>query len=319
MRWMNVLAWGAVGVVTVSAAVRAAAFDPKSVPADAKWVIHVDMDTAKSSKLWDIVDDRLQNKPDVERGIGQLEQITGLRFPQDFHDVTLYGRTSGDEAGVILCHADADQQRIIAALQMNPDYSSSTYGNYEIHSWTDKGKTRFGAFHDKTLAVLARSEENVKSALDTLDGKAGALQADSPLVGGAAPGLIAYVAGENLAALWKGGGQPPPFVPLIDSVWLTVNEEGDHELVKANVVGKTADAATQMRSILEGAKAMVTVTAANQSADPRLKAGAAALANLNSKVDDKTVTIHWPIALDQIQTFVDPMGHREDATTEPAK
>jgi hypothetical protein len=319
MQWMKAFAAGVLLMLGVSAGARADAFDPKTVPADAKWVLHVDMDTAKGTKLWDIFDDHLQNNDGVQSGIDQLQQITGVRFPQDFHDVTLYGRSASEEAGVILCHVDADQDRIVAALQMNPDYSSSTYGNYEIHSWSDKGKTRFGAFHGKSLAIIGRSEENIKAALDTLDAKAGGLPTDSPLVGGAGAGLVAYASGEDLAALTKGNRQRPPFLPLIDSTWVTIGEQGDHVLVTASVVGKTAAGAQQMRSILEGAKAMVTLTASNGNGDARLKTGAAALASLTSKVDDKTLSIDWPIGLDLIQAFIDPSGQDAPATTEPAK
>src|SRR5581483_7126667 len=81
---------------------RADAFDPRQVPADAKWIIHADVDTARESKTFEAVWDRLLATGAAQGKFDQIEQFTGMNIPNDLQDLTLYGKEAGDEAGVIL-------------------------------------------------------------------------------------------------------------------------------------------------------------------------------------------------------------------------
>ena len=64
----------------------------------------------------------------------------------------------------MLIGAKTDQDKIMGLLQLNPAYSSSKHGSYDVVSWEDKGKTLFGAFHGADQIVMSQSKDNVEAA-----------------------------------------------------------------------------------------------------------------------------------------------------------
>ena len=79
---------------------RADAFDPKQVPAQAKWVLHVDMDAARDTKSFDLIRQNILSSAAAQAKINQIDTITGMRFPEDVRDITLYGKDAGDIAAL---------------------------------------------------------------------------------------------------------------------------------------------------------------------------------------------------------------------------
>jgi hypothetical protein len=79
--------------VFIPAVGRADPFDPKHVPADAKWLVHADLDAARDTKSFDLVRQHLLVDAGAQAKFDQLETITGVRVPDDLHDVTVYGKT----------------------------------------------------------------------------------------------------------------------------------------------------------------------------------------------------------------------------------
>ena len=51
-----------------------------------------DADGLRAGKLGQIINDKLQNDPKTQTQIQGLQTTLGLKFPDDLHDVTLYGR-----------------------------------------------------------------------------------------------------------------------------------------------------------------------------------------------------------------------------------
>ncbi len=278
-------------------------FDAQRVPVDAKWVIHIDMDAARHSKTWEAVDDHLANNEGFQSSVAQIEQATGMQFPDDVHDVTLYGRAAGDEAGVVVLHGKIDHNRTIAALQMNPDYTQTDYGKYQVMSWPDKEKKLFGAFHDDSTVVVGRTQANIEAALDTMDAKAECVK-EGPLAAGATPQLLVYVAVKDLAGLQRDKDAQSPLLKRISSGWVGLSEKDGNAVVHANLTTATPEMAEQLHTAIEGIKAMVSLAAEGANADPKAKAAANALQTLHPASDGKIVSVDWPIPLDQVTGFI---------------
>ena len=204
MKMLRPLAASLILSLGVTALTPADPLDPRQIPADAKWVIHADMDAARDTKLWAAMDNELSTNADFQNGIGKIEQITGAQFPRDLHDVTLYGRSADDQAGVVIVHAHVNRQQIVTLLQMNTAFASNAYGDYQVLTWhdDDKNKTMFGSFKDDSTMIISQTEDLVKGALDVMDDKAEHIKVDSPLAAGAKPQLLAFIAASDLRR-WK--------------------------------------------------------------------------------------------------------------------
>lgn len=304
-------------VVVLFAAVpvlRADAFDAKHVPGEAKWMLHVDMDVLRGTKAWEIVQAKLDQQADFQNSITQIAQLTGMQFPQGLHDITLYGSERGDDAVVIVAHAEVDQQKMVDFLKMSPTYSGSKYAQYDIHGWQDKGKQMFGAFSANGLVIIAHDEKNVQRALDTLDGKIEAIAADAAVNGGAAnhAGVVAYVAARDLVDLQA---EKNPVIKQLDAGWVSVSEEGDHLNVLSNLITKTPTAAGQVRAALEGLKGALGLAASGEDADPKAKLATAALADSSVKAQDKTVSVQIKVPIALLRTVVEG---KDAPATKPA-
>jgi hypothetical protein len=301
-----------------SAVAPASPFDLKTVPADAKWVIHLDMDAARDTRVWGIFKSHLDNDPNFQGTVAQVSTITGMQFPQDLHDVTLFGQSAEEEAGVVIVHAKIDKDKTMNALQMNPAYGSQAFGDYQVITWEDKGKKMFGAFHDEGTVIIGRSAENIEGVLQAMDGKTPSIEAGSVLAAGVKPQLLAYVAAKDLPELKKAGQAQSPIIADLEHAWIGLTEQGDDAVLEANITAKSADAAEQMHSVLNGLKAMVTLAANSDNPDPNPKRLATALTRSKLTTEDQTVKIDWPISLDLIQQFLDQAARHKPAASAPA-
>ena len=118
-------------------------FDVKRVPADSKWLLHIDVDAARGTKIWDILSHKLAQDPNYAQKVEDVATISGMHFPEDVHDVTLFGKSAADDSGVVVLHGKIDRDKTTAALQANPSYASQSYGSYQIMSWDDNGTKNF--------------------------------------------------------------------------------------------------------------------------------------------------------------------------------
>ena len=293
--------------------VRADAFDPKQVPATAKWLVHVDLDALRGTQIGQAIHQKLQNDSHFLQHMGQLKAITGIGSVEDFHDITVYGAASGDAAAVVMVHAAADRERILTMLQTNPAYSDIPYHNHSIYTWQDGQKTQYGAFADQDMTIIGRTQEAVQTALDTLDGTGQALDAKSTMGGGAPKGALAYVAGRDLASLRKLGEAKQPAMEHVDSVGIALSEDAPNALLNGTVLAKTPAAAKQLQSIFEGIKSFVTLNANGENADDNVKLLAKALENLKVDVNGQNVSVTLPVDLDVVRQFIDMVDKKRQA------
>jgi hypothetical protein len=309
-------------------------FDRRVVPADAKWVVCVDVDAARASSLGKAINDRLTAVPEYQRKIAQVSVVTGMTYPQDLHDVTLYGRAAGDDAVVVVAHAHMDRPRMLTALSTTPDHATHHVGAYDVVRWTDNGRTTYGAFHDDGTLVLARSEANVTAALDTIDGKSPAAAADGPFSGTspattrptAGPGErpLLFLAVTDPRVLADGGFEVPGPLQQVEAARLSVLEVGDAVALRANLTTGTPDQAAQLRGAAEGLRAMLNFAASAPDARLQLKQAVVVLNKTVFGLADRTVTIDLsePVETIRVHLSAGVFGLNADddggATTRPA-
>ena len=156
--------------------VQAAPLDLKQVAADAKWLVHVDVDAIRAStvvqKGWDKC---MAMDKNAEKHLDMLRDHIGMDLRTDLHGMTFYGKEVGKETGVLIVHAKADQHKLLEMAKMAPEYKVVKSGLLEIHTWTHKhGKmtvTVAGAFVKPDVMVFASCPEELKAALAVLAGK----------------------------------------------------------------------------------------------------------------------------------------------------
>jgi hypothetical protein len=305
MPWFRTALVGSMSLILPAVVASANPFDAMQVPVDSKWLLHVDFDAARGSKTWDLINGKLGQNPEYGQKVEEVAQITGMHFPEDFHDVTVFGKSAAEDSGVVLIHGKIDKDKTMSALESNPSYASEMYGTYQVSNWDDKGVKNFGAFHGNDLVVLGRSAAIVENALDTLDAKSASLKSDSPLAGGTQSKALVYVAAKDVASLKKGNQAQSPLVLPIDSAAISFCEQENNLVIQGNVVAITSEAAVQMQQTVNGLRALMSLKSNADDADANTKSAAAALATLSVTQQDHTLNVQWPVSLDLLKGFLE--------------
>lgn len=287
---------GAMGTAT-----RAEPLDVKTVPADSKWVMHLDVDAIVKSETWKLVQPKLQNNPKFAKGKADIERVGNVKLPDDIHGVTLFGPTFGEKDGVLLIHANFNQERLTTLLSLNETYATSVVGGHTIHEWSDKGKQLYASFANNNRIVVSQSKEQVADALDTLSGKLESLK-DSPLTPEQhKAGVLLYVAGDELAKLAERGARHP-VVQKLDSAWITVREDGKDLSVKSRINGQDEATAQNVKNGIDGLKAAMSFAAQD---NPDAMLVSEAISTMTAAADGKAVNIDWTLPVQSISDLLD--------------
>ncbi len=292
-------------------------FDAKTVPADAKWVLHVDGQTLQKSAIWPMIQQRLDGDPNVVQKIKEFRAITRMNFPQDFFSLTMYGTSFDEKESVVMVRGRADQQQLLSLLQLNPSYAAEAFGTHDVLSWEDKGKVMYGVFADADSAIISQSKQNVQNALSVKDGKAPALAADSAIAHLGDPGVMVGVAGHGVAELARKHKAQSPIINLIEGAWITAGADQQNVLLKANVSTLDAQKAEQMRGALEGFKNLAQLMIGGNRQDARAQIVMGLLPALKVTAAGSAAQLEWPMSIADVKRLVDTLGQHK-AAPEPA-
>ena len=93
---------------------QAAPLDSKNVAADAKWVVHVDVDAVRDSH---VVKKAFETCPLLKNDSGKhfdmIRDKIGVDLRKDLHGITLYGRDTDKTHGVAIVFATVNQKLLL--------------------------------------------------------------------------------------------------------------------------------------------------------------------------------------------------------------
>ncbi|MCE9544081.1 MAG: hypothetical protein K8T25_00935, partial [Planctomycetia bacterium] len=151
-------------------------------------------------------------------------------------------------------------------------------------------------FFGQDRLLLSRDAKQLAAALDVLDGKAGALAADSPLAEAAAAGTFMIARGIDMDA------EKTPFhleaVRKSKRLAVAAGQNEAELFVDAKLAAPDAKAAAQVAQAVDGFKAILQLQLSeDKNAD-------AVLHGLKAEVADANVTIHWRAAGEDVAKLV---------------
>ena len=193
--------------------------------------------------------------------------MTGMSFPKDFHDVTLFGQDFSPESGVVLIHAATDQTKVLTALKANPGYASSAYGTYSVYTWTDKNKTLYGSYHGDSLIVMGQCEKILRPNSTCSMAR---VRASRPILRcrrGLARASFC-VAGAGLSNLKPTNRPISPLLAQVDNAWISIGEQDPNVVIHNSITALTPEAAQQISTSLQGIQAMADLAGSAEDARP---------------------------------------------------
>jgi len=271
----------------------------KDVAAGAKWVVHVDFDAMRDSKLGAEFREKCLAGEDAQEKLKKFQEDTGVDLTKDMHGVTLYDTQFVEHSGVAIFRAShIDQKKLAAKLkEKHRDRKTEKHGDVTISTWTEaKGKKHehevSGAFYGKDAVLFSRDAEQLKAALDVLSGKADALSAESPLAETAPKGTFFLVRGVGMDK------EKTPFKAAVirKSKQLTYafGQDGNTVFAQGLLVAPSAEAADKVRDVVEGFRALMQLRFGERDRKSEMLRG------LKLAVAGSTIVMEWEASGDDV-------------------
>jgi hypothetical protein len=282
-------------VVLASAGLaQAGPLDAKEVSADAKWAAHLDVDGLLASSLVKKAHDRiLKEHPHIESQLAALRSLFRFDPMTDLHSITIYGTQLKKDTGAAIIHAKVDQKLLTDLVKANPEYEATAYGKYELHTWLKDGgpKHDHAAFFKPDVIVFGASTDELKAALDVLDGTKPNISADyATLASAIPPGTILIAGAKDLA---EANLHPEsPLSKQVDSALLVAGENQGQVFVRATLNVKDGEIAKKIKAVADGALALATLVKSDDADAMKL------VGNVKVTIEDKSVKVEGQIPVD---------------------
>lgn len=284
-------------IVLASAAMALAGpLDASQVPADAKWLVHIDVSGAQQTTFAQ----QTAQESQVQDALGWIQERYGIDVGNDLTDATLFGLNYEPHTGVVLLDTSYDREKVIDVLNDEPSYKTTSYGDETLHSWTVTDKsaqpgdanrtyTMYAALQSGRI-IMGRSEEQLKKTLDVLADKGESLEGkDSPLTAEVREGTFFRGAAIDLSGLKDRPGFQT--LPQTEQITVVAGEEDGTFFLNSNLAAADAQTAQQIKNVIEGFRGMVALQTGQQNQE------AAELANAIKVTveNDTNVTINWEV------------------------
>lgn len=255
-------------LATVTTGLLAGPLEPKHIPENARWLIHLDAEKLQATQLGGYLGrtfvDRKLAKPTRD-----LEQW-GVDFDwRDIEGITVYGtefqKKPEDNAVLLVKSAFNFASALEAVIDRIAEYGGDDRPIQKVQSepyaiYSAKGEV-FGAPFGKDLFLICKSKSGLEQARGVLDGK-------SPSITGSKsfPGINATDDGFLVAAVADGFQSATKLPPQMQglktaqSLQIRAGEKSDKIFAKLSVNTRDPESATQMQQVLQGLLALAALS-----------------------------------------------------------
>lgn len=241
---------------------------PKSlIPADAEWVVHLDMAKFKSTRIGHLL---IQEK---QGGIKKKAKVfykrTSIDLLQDVAGVTIYGLGKNKQQTVMCLKGRFDKEYLLGLLENVDSHKEIVFGKHIIHKWNH---SEYGLFVGEDLVFLAWDEDAMKAALDVVDGKSDRISASSLKSYVDQIPENAFFAGlvKDISAL-AGYSSKAVILQKAGSGMFTLAEQDEILSMQIDATAQTPKDAANMEQIIRGLMAMAQMQLEDSYAELKLQ------------------------------------------------
>jgi hypothetical protein len=301
---------------------RGGELNPKHIPADAKWVIHVNYDAMSGSALWQkLRDEKLGSQQDGagQQNFGALirawtKDMYGIELPDDLNSVTMYSRDYKEYTGTMIVKAKYAADKIERLLIQSPNHRASQWQDHTLHTVTLAKQQRPGQAGQQEMTVvmvdpdtllMASSVDKAQAVLKLLEGEGDSLEGkDSPLLGDRVEKAWIYGAAIDLKEL----EQHPASMPILSQheriCWSFGKQEDGRLYEEAKLVAQSPEVAEEMKKVIDGLVAYLKLFSDGNETLVSL------IDNTEVKIEDKTTSFNWHGTQEEVLSAVGELMKR---------
>jgi hypothetical protein len=142
--WLSFGLFSATALCTLVSPVRADALDKSRVPAQARWVAHVDVEALTHSTLFAAMKAQHGKDFELDGDLAELESEFGIDPFVDLKSLTVYCAEKSPERSVILMSGSEKLDAALTRLQEQPGYRTEKESGHTLHVWSQGDETWYG-------------------------------------------------------------------------------------------------------------------------------------------------------------------------------
>jgi len=293
-------------LLAASAMSLAAPINRQHIPADSKWLFHIDFDAFRDSEMGSLIKQEI--KACYQKKIDGVTTLFGTDLTQDLYGFSLYGPDADEKNAAALIYAKYDKQKLMALLGMNEKYAESNYQEQTLYHWLDEKHNRdqVGAFATEDLIVISQSKDTVTAMLDLLKepSKSIANAQDNVLTGlsEAPEGAIMITAADGLSDLIE-NNHHAAILKNSKLMAVIIGENDGIMKLDIDLIAENTEAATNIEQVVRGMQAFMTL---NQNQQPEI-ASLIQATMLQRNENQLALTFQYP----SVKLFEMMMAHQQ--------
>lgn len=276
--------------------------DKDRIPADAQWLVHVDLSGLKGSRVFR---DFLQGEMELEVEMQEVREELGIDPLQDVFGITAFGTDDSEEHAVVLLHVSESLAAQVARLGEIPGYRATSYGGYAMHELPDDEHTICGALRElpdgTSVAVIGREPERVARVLDVIRGRAESLaDSGSNLAATLRSGTMIHASAQMSFARLAEIEPLSRVARLAQGLEVSLGESGPNLFLGLSVEAQSEEDATRIQQVLQGATALFSLWSMQEELDEDLQVARDLLGGLRFASRDKRMTVELEFPLEEL-------------------
>lgn len=238
----------------------AGGLDASRVPAEARALVHLDLEGLQRTGLWRAVREPMLEE--ASRGLDEIEREFGLRPLEDVRSITVWDTSGAGEAKAAALVTSARIDAALERLQQEPQYHAIESDDLRVHVWQDGDEAVYAFVHpsgpDERIVLLSDGSEHLMQAVRVLYGQAPSLaRASAPAIAASpAPGSFLFVAVAQGLSGAEWGEEASAVLGLAERIALDVGEVGQDLFAHASIWTGSLEDAQNLNDILEGVRAL---------------------------------------------------------------
>jgi hypothetical protein len=231
---------------------------PAWIPAEATWIVHIDIQAGTASTIGGYL---LAHRDHFQaRGMEQFRQQLGIDPARDLKGITIYGESCEPEDAVALISATAATDSFLDRLRaQDSSYQQVKGERYTLDRWTEHGTPRFGyvrkSGEDERLILVSQDMAKLEQAIARTDPAAAAQPASALLAEAPAEGSIVFAVATDLSS--AAGRAKGMAVQKLRDLRLDMGETPAGAIYAEGLITTASPGDAQnLKQMLEGAMAM---------------------------------------------------------------
>lgn len=160
-------------LLSISGTLSAAPISKSQIPADSKWVMHLDMNQFAASQTCRLLVAGQGDSKRFQTMLAHYRTLLGVDPLKDIASLTLFGNEVTGSRGVALISGSLNSKQITKQFSTYPQYTTKKNGRLTVQTWLDKGSNKplWASFYSSRQLILASDEFSLLNSAWVLDGE----------------------------------------------------------------------------------------------------------------------------------------------------